>query len=69
MELRRTLTIGLLSSACAAVGQAQTDVPDRFRLEVGGFRINADSNLTLNRNGTRNSGYWSYRSTNFPMGS
>jgi hypothetical protein len=40
----------------AAPGRAQssksfTDVPDRFRLEAGGFRIGADTKLTLNRGG------------------
>ena len=54
MDLRRTFAIALLlGGASAAPARAQaTDVPDRFRLEVGGFRINADSNLTLNRDGT-----------------
>src|SRR6186997_68226 len=53
MNLRRTFAIGLLAlGACAASARAQTtDVPDRFRLEVGGFRINADSKFTLNRSG------------------
>lgn len=53
MHLHRPLAVSLLlSGICAAAGHAQpTDVPDRFRLEVGGFRINADSNLTLNRDG------------------
>ena len=42
--------------AGAASGRAQssasfTDVPDRFRLEVGGFRIGADTKLTLQRGG------------------
>jgi hypothetical protein len=46
----------LLALAGAAAVSAQssgsyTDVPDRFRLEVGGFRVGADTKLTLNRRG------------------
>jgi hypothetical protein len=53
---RALLTAGLLCGTLATAGQAQTttDVPDRFRLEVGGFRISADTKLTLNRNGVSN---------------
>jgi hypothetical protein len=54
MNIRRILPlVPVLCLAGAAVGRAQsfTDVPDRFRLEIGGFRVEADSKLTLNRSG------------------
>lgn len=56
MNTPRVLAVAvLLSGAGAAPGRAQgTDVPDRFRLEVGGFRISADSDLTVNRDGVSN---------------
>jgi hypothetical protein len=41
-----TAALVLLAGA-AAVPAAASDVPDRFRVEVGGFRIGADTNLTF----------------------
>lgn len=50
-DSRIFLIVGLLLVP-AALGRAQSsDVPDRFRMEVGGFRVDADMKLTLNRNG------------------
>lgn len=57
MNNRRIVALAVLQLVTGvAVGRAQssTDVPDRFRLEVGGFRVDADSKLTLNRNGVSN---------------
>ena len=53
MNGRVVVAIAGVLVASAAVGRAQTatDVPDRFRFEIGGFRVDADSKLTLNRNG------------------
>ena len=41
----------LAGSATAQSSSGYSDVPDRFRVEVGGFRIGADTNLTLNTSG------------------
>ena len=41
----------LALKAAPGFAQSRSDVPDRFRIEVGGFRILSDTNLTLN-NGT-----------------
>jgi hypothetical protein len=44
----------LLLFAVSATAQSSTsysDVPDRFRLEVGGFRIGANTDLTFNTSG------------------
>ena len=47
--------------ACALLGpspahaQSYSDVPDTFRFEIGGFRVGADTKLTLNRGGSSES--------------
>ena len=41
----------LATSATAQSSAGYSDVPDRFRMEVGGFRIGADSDLTFNTSG------------------
>jgi hypothetical protein len=46
-----TLLAGAVSTRAQSSGGSFTDVPDRFRLEVGGFRIGADTKLTLQRGG------------------
>ena len=47
---------GMLSAAALllagpALAQTSTDVPDRFRLEVGGFRIGSATELSFDRSG------------------
>ena len=42
----------LATSATAQSSAGYSDVPDRFRMEVGGFRIGADSDLTFNASGS-----------------
>jgi hypothetical protein len=41
----------LLATSSFAQPAEYSDVPDRFRLEVGGFRIGADTELTFNTTG------------------
>ena len=47
--------------ACALLGpsaagaQSYSDVPDTFRFEIGGFRVGADTQLTLNQGGSSES--------------
>jgi len=41
----------LLAASALAQTASYSDVPDRFRLEVGGFRIGSDTELTLNTTG------------------
>ncbi len=49
------VALAVASSALAASARAQpapySDVPDRFRIEAGAFRIGADTNLTFNTGG------------------
>jgi hypothetical protein len=57
MRTSSTLLAAALALGASQVGLAQgsastaTDVPDRFRIELGGFRIGSDTQLRLN-NGT-----------------
>jgi hypothetical protein len=48
------LTVAALVLANAALAQSvsYSDVPDTFRVEAGGFRIGADTDLTFNTTGT-----------------
>jgi hypothetical protein len=52
-----SLAAGLAAGACLLAGPAlaqpasYSDVPDRFRLEAGGFRIGASTSLTFNTAG------------------
>jgi hypothetical protein len=55
--MRRSLTFVPAVAALLLAGPAfaqsadYSDVPDRFRLEAGGFRIGADTELTFNTTG------------------
>ncbi len=40
-----------LAAPSPAGAQSYSDVPDSFRLEIGGFRVGADTKLALNRGG------------------
>jgi hypothetical protein len=44
----------IASSAAAQPAGSLSDVPDRFRLEAGGFRIGSDTELTFNTSGGPN---------------
>lgn len=44
----------MASSAAAQPAASYSDVPDRFRVEVGGFRIGSDTELTFNTSGGPN---------------
>jgi hypothetical protein len=45
------LSACLLAGPAFAQAPAYSDVPDRFRIEVGGFRIGADTELSFNTSG------------------
>lgn len=55
----------LAASSARAQTAASSDVPDRYRLELGGFRIGADTNLTFN-SGTGPSGPVDFEALNLP---
>jgi hypothetical protein len=47
-----SFAVFLLARLASAQSSGEGEVPDRFRLEVGGFRIGSDTNLTFNTGGT-----------------
>jgi hypothetical protein len=47
MKKSRTLLALALACGLPRVAAAQTDVPDRFRLEIGGFAVDAETQLRL----------------------
>jgi hypothetical protein len=56
MKLRPSIVVGaaaaMLLWTVSATAQSSSQVPDRFRVEVGGFRIGSDTELTFNTSGT-----------------
>jgi hypothetical protein len=56
----------LRGSAALADSASASDVPDRFRIEAGGFRLGSDTELTFNTQGTAGRPPVSFEGLNLP---